>query len=274
MSRLSKLRSAGVCAVLIMGTMGAMMPTNNVFAEELRTPVKIERTVSNVFTDNVSVYNQEYSYTLPKVGPCAQPVAKTKIFQAATVTVTSTKTTVISGHTYNLSPGVQIAINDKLVLFTDVTPVMDNTAGRVLVPFRKIAEELGYQVTWIAASQEVEFKTSEITAKLKIGSDQAVVNGVAIKLDTNPVIINGRTVVPIRFLAEAFACGVDWSGTLKTVYIDTTASEGLSVDEQSLFDSLVVQSGGDGASDGLENGVPAGPYVPVVTPGGEAGSPW
>jgi len=44
-------------------------------------------------------------------------------------------------------------------------------------------------------------------------------NGVAIELDVPPQIVNGRTLVPARAVAESFGAKVDWDGSTRTVTI-------------------------------------------------------
>lgn len=56
---------------------------------------------------------------------------------------------------------------------------------------------------------------------MQLGKDTAYVNGVAKKLDQPAVAINGRTLVPLRFLAEALSANVSWDGASYTVLITT-----------------------------------------------------
>ena len=55
--------------------------------------------------------------------------------------------------------------------------------------------------------------------ELTIGSSVAFINGEKVLLDTEPVIHNSRTLVPIRFIAEAFKCQVCWDNDNRKVYI-------------------------------------------------------
>ncbi|HOO97562.1 MAG TPA: stalk domain-containing protein [Caldisericia bacterium] len=56
--------------------------------------------------------------------------------------------------------------------------------------------------------------------ELQIGSKTATVDGVEVELDTEPIIHNGRTMVPIRFIADAFGAVTSWDGETKTVTIE------------------------------------------------------
>jgi hypothetical protein len=49
----------------------------------------------------------------------------------------------------------------------------------------------------------------------------AYINGSAFSLDVPPEIIDGRTLVPLRFISETFGCNVNWDGNTQTVSIST-----------------------------------------------------
>jgi len=58
-----------------------------------------------------------------------------------------------------------------------------------------------------------------ITMKLQIGNSNAIVNGVVVSLDAPPVIINNRTLVPLRFISESFGANVEWDPVLRIVEV-------------------------------------------------------
>ena len=59
----------------------------------------------------------------------------------------------------------------------------------------------------------------DITVSLTIGSNILTVNGQDITLDVPADVLNGRTLVPVRAISEAFKCNVDWNGDTRTVSI-------------------------------------------------------
>ena len=97
---------------------------------------------------------------------------------------------------------------DNLPVSFDVQPVIQN--GRTLVPFRAIAEALNISVNWDGATQTVEATDGKTRVILQIGNKNASKNGAAIPLDVPPVILDGRTLIPLRFFGEAFNCNVSW----------------------------------------------------------------
>jgi hypothetical protein len=91
--------------------------------------------------------------------------------------------------------------------------------GFTLVPLRFISEAFGAEMQWNDALQVITiiYKTHTIT--IQVGSTVAVVDSNIVKLDAPPKIINGRTLVPIRFISETFGADVVWDGTTKTITI-------------------------------------------------------
>jgi hypothetical protein len=112
---------------------------------------------------------------------------------------------------------------DGLLLATDVAPVIEN--GRVLVPFRVIGEALNVNVDWDNLAKTVNASQEGITVSLKIGSKTAYLNQNPVLLDVSPQIIEGRTLIPLRFFGEAFNCQVGWDNNLKEARIFSPPQE-------------------------------------------------
>ncbi len=106
---------------------------------------------------------------------------------------------------------------------SDVAPFIVN--GRTLVPIRVISEYLHCVVGWDNATRTVTVLNGAKTIKLKIGSATAYVNGKPIKMDVKPLIKNGRTMVPIRFISELFGLKVGWYGDIRMVTLDLEKSD-------------------------------------------------
>ena len=96
-------------------------------------------------------------------------------------------------------------------------PVIKNE--RTLVPVAIIVEEMGGTVEWDDATKTATLKLNDDTIKLTIGSTTAYLNDVATELDVEPEIINDRTMLPIRFIAESFKFSVLWDGETQTIVI-------------------------------------------------------
>lgn len=94
-----------------------------------------------------------------------------------------------------------------------------NVGGRLLVPFRAIAEALDADVEWKAKERKVTMKKGDTNIVLAIDSPKVLVNGAEKTIDANAQIVQGSTVVPVRFIAETFNMDVDWQGDWKMVSI-------------------------------------------------------
>ncbi len=93
------------------------------------------------------------------------------------------------------------------------------TKGRTLVPIRAIIEAFNGTVGWDENTQTATLTVKDDTVKLVINSKTAYLNGESKTLDVAPVIINERTMLPIRFVAESFNLGVAWEQESETVFI-------------------------------------------------------
>ncbi|MEZ4812712.1 MAG: copper amine oxidase N-terminal domain-containing protein [Caldisericia bacterium] len=119
----------------------------------------------------------------------------------------------------------QIDENHTLLMMAkaiDAAPVIQN--GRTLLPARFVTEPLGGDVSWNATDKAVICSLGETTIEFWIGKPTAKVNGTEIQIDPNnpdvvPTIINDRTMVPMRFLAETFGCEVEWVGETKEIIL-------------------------------------------------------
>lgn len=106
---------------------------------------------------------------------------------------------------------------DGLPVSFDVQPIIKN--GRTLVPFRAVSEALSVEVTWEPKTQQITALDPTTTISLQVGSTKAVINNTSVDLDVPPSIMNGRTLIPLRFFSEAFNCQVSWDAVNYTVNI-------------------------------------------------------
>lgn len=111
---------------------------------------------------------------------------------------------------------ITVLLNGEKIEF-DQRPIIQN--DRTLVPIRFIAERLGAVVTWYPADQAVTIVKGLRLMILEIDNPEATINGSAYPLDQPPIVVNDRTLVPLRFVAEAFDALVRWDGDTQTVVI-------------------------------------------------------
>jgi chemotaxis protein histidine kinase CheA len=117
----------------------------------------------------------------------------------------------------NGQKGLKTFVNGKEVVMADA-PFIQN--GRTLVPVRAIGNALKADVTWEPETQSVEVKRGDSKIVLFLGSDEALVNGEKIKLETKPVLKNGRVFLPIRFIGEKLNAKVGYQEQGELIIIE------------------------------------------------------
>lgn len=96
-------------------------------------------------------------------------------------------------------------------------PVIQN--GATLVPLRGVFETLGFDVKWDASTNKINMNKDDLNMTLQIGNTNAIVNGENKKLAVPPKIINGNTMVPLRFVSEAAGYDVNWNSDTKYITV-------------------------------------------------------
>jgi hypothetical protein len=111
---------------------------------------------------------------------------------------------------------VQVVFDGKPLIF-DVQPQIVN--NRTLIPLRAIFEIMGANVEWNSDTQTVTATKDDTVVVLTIGDKSPTINGTRVSIDQPAIVINGRTLAPLRFVAEAFGGSVDWDGVNNTALI-------------------------------------------------------
>ncbi len=127
------------------------------------------------------------------------------------------------GKVFNINEekSISVYVDGKKVDFEqNALPFIDR--GRTLVPFRAVAEGLGAEVSWDGA-KKVTVKKGERAIELTIGNSVADINGKTVELDVPAKIVNGRTVIPLRFIGESLDTTVEWVPNGQIVVISSNA---------------------------------------------------
>jgi hypothetical protein len=114
---------------------------------------------------------------------------------------------------------IHVEVNGRPVRFVNTEPRYIN--GRVLVPLRGVFENMGAYVQWHPETRTVTAQKNETDVSLRIGEKWASVDGQTLGMDVPAMIINGSTMVPIRFVSEALGAQVNWNDPSRTVMINT-----------------------------------------------------
>ncbi|MDD2497853.1 MAG: copper amine oxidase N-terminal domain-containing protein, partial [Desulfitobacteriaceae bacterium] len=113
--------------------------------------------------------------------------------------------------------GLTVKVGKEKVDFGDAVSVLFK--GRTLVPLRAIFEAMGAVVDWDNASKSIFASRKGRAVELTIDQNIALVDNQEVVLDAPAMIHQSRTLVPLRFIGEAFDGIVDWNGKTKTVVI-------------------------------------------------------
>lgn len=115
---------------------------------------------------------------------------------------------------------IKVILNGKQLTF-DVPPTI--IQGRTMLPLRTIFEAFGASVDWNDKESRVKGTKRNTVIDLQINNKIAKVNGREIELDVPGTLVNGRTMVPARFIAETFGAKVEWieeTSTVKITYVE------------------------------------------------------
>lgn len=115
---------------------------------------------------------------------------------------------------------LRVVVDGNKLSFPDAQPFIDSN-GRTQTPARFIGEALGASVTWDAASKKATFVMDSKKLVLYIGKKEYELDGRKLQMDTAALLVENRTFVPARYVAEAFGATVTWDNVIKTVYIYT-----------------------------------------------------
>jgi len=119
---------------------------------------------------------------------------------------------------------IQVQMNGRPMRFS-VPPTQ--IGGRTMVPLRGIFEALGARVDWNEHEQSITATRGNTIVFLSIGNTNAQLNGRVITLDAPAMILDGSTMVPLRFVGESFGAEVSWMEATQTVFITTTGGAGI-----------------------------------------------
>ena len=181
--------------------------------------------------------NKKSNNTFPRIKSNENKSSSNKVY-----TRTSTKETKKESKTENLSKTpkytliinsgeYEVLINGQVIKRQmDVKPLIKN--DRLMLPLRSLAEMIGAKVEWDPQTRTAIFTNKGLVAKIQIDGNEIVLsNGKVIKMDSKPLNINGRILLPISNVANVFGLtngntkdgiyqNIEWDGDNKTVEIN------------------------------------------------------
>jgi len=123
---------------------------------------------------------------------------------------------------------IKLVINNETIQ-SDVPPAIIN--DRTMVPIRVISETLNCDVCWDGETQGVTVYRNNHFYQMWINKATAfdLDGGLAVSdtytMDVSPMVVNDRTLVPLRAVAELLGADVNWNGETKTVTVDLELGE-------------------------------------------------
>jgi len=144
---------------------------------------------------------------------------------------------------------ITVTVNGR-ALVMDTQPISRD--GRALVPLRVIFEVLGANVAWDPVARTITGTRGNTTMFLQINNRTAKLNGNSITLDVPPAVIDGRTMVPTRFIAESLDAQVNWDGQTRAVSIVTGDATAVTV--RTIPATVISITDGDTVRVRLESG--------------------
>lgn len=123
------------------------------------------------------------------------------------------------------NPGIvlKLQLDSKKAHINDIEKILDAPPtvinGRTMVPLRFISDAFGCEINWSKEEQKISITRYDMKMVLWVGKNQAEINGQQVKIDAPPVIVGGRTMVPLRFIAEPFGAKVEWNAQTKEITI-------------------------------------------------------
>ncbi len=125
---------------------------------------------------------------------------------------------------------ISVYVDGEKVTY-DAQPITKN--GSTLVPLRQTFEALGADVKWNSATQTITANNDDTNIKLTIGNNTAYKDNKSFNISVPPVVVAGRTYVPLRFVAESFGADVSWDNATQTVTIKSEEPLLFSIDSTS-----------------------------------------
>ncbi len=153
-----------------------------------------------------------------EVWPTSDPKLKERITVYAIVVNKKTIKMVIDSKQVAVTTG-----KETKNITLDVPPMI--ISGRTMVPLRFIGEELGAGIDWEAKDRRVTYQLGDMnlmfwvdqkTARINIGPKYTK----NVALDVAPIIVQSRTLVPVRYVSEFLGAEVGWNASTRTVTVD------------------------------------------------------
>ncbi|MGN7762377.1 copper amine oxidase N-terminal domain-containing protein [Paenibacillus sp. 22594] len=152
---------------------------------------------------------------------------------AASILLTLALSSTLLGSSFASSPSYKVSISGSSTSYDGQV-----VSGRVLIPVKAIQSFNGVKMNWNSTTKQLKLQKGESTVLLTAGKSVALVNNKSVSLDVPVTIINGRTLVPIRFVSDALNYNVELNPSTKRITISDRANSVLNENYKS--DNLAI----------------------------------
>ncbi|MDQ0047989.1 cell wall-associated NlpC family hydrolase [Paenibacillus polymyxa] len=114
------------------------------------------------------------------------------------------------------TPATTVYVDDRPLQLAAQPLLLEGTA---LVPMRQLFEAQGVELSWNASSKTVTATKNDMVLTYRIGELAATINSKTLSLNVPGQIVEGNTMIPLRFVSEALGCTVKWDALTRTIRI-------------------------------------------------------
>lgn len=133
---------------------------------------------------------------------------------------------------------IKIYVDDEEFAGSDQAKLINN---RTFIPVRNYTELLGFDVDWCGEERAITISNGEQITKFYQNSRRVIQDGTTLFMENRAIIIDGRTYIPLRTVAELYDKFVDWQGTDRRV--DIRDFRTYTVEEGELFSTIASKTG-------------------------------
>uniref|UniRef100_UPI0009EB1073 stalk domain-containing protein n=1 Tax=Tepidibacillus infernus TaxID=1806172 RepID=UPI0009EB1073 len=156
-------------------------------------------------------------FLVPRINAGNPTITPEKLHEAILASHPANKIVKIQPAKENTLVQPTVYVNGKFVNFPEQKPFINN--GLTMVPVRYVSQELQAYVFWDGTTQTITIIKGYEVIELRINDRNVREQDQVITLESPAMLYNGQTMVPLRFISEAFHAKVEWDGTNKTVRI-------------------------------------------------------
>jgi hypothetical protein len=114
---------------------------------------------------------------------------------------------------------IEVILDGEALIFSDQEPTI--IKDRVMIPARVLAETWGIGIDWDSKKRRIDLNYLENHLRFDINNDEVLINGNKVDMNTAMIIREGRILIPLRLVSEAFGAEVSWDSENRRVIIDT-----------------------------------------------------